>query len=87
LDRHLVGRDEVVRSSSFSACRHDCGHDCRSAVLHGDHHYDVVWWPMWLELGGAARDVVNMVRAARDMVDVVVVEAQRGRSRRGRRGL
>ena len=42
-DRNLVGGDEVVRSSSFSACC-DGGRDCHSAVLHGDHHCDVVWW-------------------------------------------
>ena len=73
-DRNLVGGDEVVRSSSFSTCRHDCGRDYRSAVLHGDHHCDVVWWLMWSELGGAARDMVwwlELGRAARDVVDVV----------------
>ena len=43
-------------SSSFSTCRHDCGRDCRSAVLCGDHYCDVVWWS---ELGGAALDVVR----------------------------
>ena len=67
MDRHLVGRDEVVRPSSLSTCRHDCGRDCRSAVLRGDHHCDVVLWSRWSELGGAARDVV----------DVVAVEARR----------
>ena len=41
-DRNLVGGDEVVRSSSFLTYRHDCGRDCRSAVLRGDHHCDVV---------------------------------------------
>jgi len=79
LDRDLVGGDEVVRSSSFPTCRHDDGHGCRSAVLRGDHHCDVVWWSTWLELGGAARDVVDVVwsmwsklgGAARDVVDVV----------------
>jgi hypothetical protein len=30
-DRNLIGGDEVVRSSSFSTCRHDCGRGC-----HGD---------------------------------------------------
>ena len=62
LDRNLVGGDEVVRSSSFPTCRHDGGRGCRSAVLRGDHHCDVVWWSMWSELGGAARDVVDVVR-------------------------
>ena len=42
-DRNLVGGDEVVRSSSFSACC-DSGRGCHSAVLRGDHHCDVVWW-------------------------------------------
>ena len=46
-----------------------------SDPLRGDHHCDVVWWS---ELGGAARDVVDVVwwsrwselgRAAQDMVD------------------
>ena len=60
-DRNLVGGDEVVRSSSFSTCRHDCGRDRRSAVLRDDHHCDVVWWSMWSELGGAAQDVVDVV--------------------------
>ena len=49
-------------SSSFSTCRHDCGRDCRSAVLRGDHHCDVVWWS---KLSGAARDVVDVVRGQR----------------------
>ena len=80
LDRNLVGGDEVVRSSSFSACRHDGGRGCRSAVLRGDHHCDVVWWSTWSELGAAAQDVVDVVwwsrwselgGAARDVVDVV----------------
>ena len=53
-DRNLVGGDEVVRSSSFSACC-DVGRSCHSAILRGDHHCDVVWWS---ELGGAARDMV-----------------------------
>ena len=61
LDRNLVGGDEVVRSSSFPACRHDGGRGCRSAILRGDHHCDVVWWSMWSELGGAAQDVVDVV--------------------------
>ena len=61
-DRNLVGGDEVVRSSSFPTCRHDGGRGCRSAVLRDDHHCDVVWWSRWLELGGAARDVVDVVR-------------------------
>ena len=78
LDRHLVGCDEVVRSSSFPTCRHDDGRGCRSAVLCGDHYCDVVWWSMWSELGGAARDVV-------DVVAVDVVGARRSRSGRGRR--
>ena len=43
-DRNLVGGDEVIRSSSFPTYRHDGGRGCRSAVLHGDHHCDVVWW-------------------------------------------
>jgi len=64
-DRNLVGGDEVVRSSSFPTCRHDGGRGCRSAVLRGDHHCDVVWWSMWSELGGAARDVVDVVRGRR----------------------
>ena len=74
MDRNLVGGDEVVRSSSFSACRHDGSHGCHSTVLCGDHHCDVVWWS---ELGGAARDMVDVVwwseigGAARDVVDVV----------------
>ena len=73
LDRNLVGGDEVVRSSSFLACC-DGGRGCHSAVLRGDHHCDVVWWSRWSELGGAARDVVDVVwwselgRAARDVV-------------------
>ena len=76
LDRNLVGGDEVVRSSSFLACC-DGGRGYHSAVLHGDHHCDMVWWSRWLELGGAARDVVDVVwwselgGAARDVVDVV----------------
>ena len=73
LDRNLVGGDEVVRSSSFSACC-DGGRGCHSAVLRGDHHCDVVWWSRWSELGGAARDVVwwlELGGAARDVVDVV----------------
>ena len=76
-DRNLVGGDEVVRSSSFSACSHG-GRGCRSAVLRGDHYLRrglVVWWS---ELGGAARDVV-------DVVAVDVVGARRSRSGRGRR--
>ena len=79
LNTNLVGGDEVVWSSSFLTYRHDGGRGCRSAVLRGDHNCDVVWWSTWLELGGAARDVVDVVwwselgRAARDVVDVVVV--------------
>ena len=78
-DRNLVGGDEVVRSSSFSACC-DVGRGCHSAALRGDHHCDVVWWSRWSELSKAARDVVNVVwwsrwselgGAARDVVDVV----------------
>ena len=61
LDRNLIGCDEVVRSSSFSACC-DGGRGYHSAVLHGDHHCDVIWWSRWLELGRAARDVVDVVR-------------------------
>ena len=61
LDRNLVGGDEVVRSSSFPTCRHDGGRGCRSAVLRGDHHRDVVWGSMWSELGRAAQDVVDVV--------------------------
>ena len=79
LDRNLVNGDEVVQSSSFSACRHDCGRDCRSAVLRGDHYCDVVWWSMWSELSGAARDVV-------DVVAVDVVGARWSRPGRGRCG-
>ena len=60
LDRNLVSGDEVVRSSSFPACRHDGGRGCRSTVLRDDHYCDVVWWS---EVGGAARDMVDMVRA------------------------
>ena len=77
LDRNLVYSDKVVRSSSFSTYRHDCGRDCRSAVLRGNHHCDVVLWSMWSELGGAAQDVVDVVwwselgGAAWDVVDVV----------------
>ena len=76
LDRNLVGGDEVVRCSSFSACC-DGSRGCHSAILRGDHHCDVVWWSKWSELGGAARDVVNVVwwsrwselgGAARDVV-------------------
>ena len=97
LDRNLIGGDEVVRSSSFSAYR-DGGRGCHSAVLHGDHHYDVVWWSRWSELGGAARDMVDVVwwselgRAARDVVDVVWWSELGGAARdvvdvvRGRRG-
>jgi hypothetical protein len=79
LDRNLVDGDKVVLSSYFSACS-DGGRSCHSAVLRGDHHYDVLWWSRWSELGGAARDVVDVVRwsrwsdlggAARDVVDVV----------------
>ena len=58
LDRNLVDGDKVVRSSYFSACC-DGGRGCHSAVLRGDHHCDVVWWS---KLGGAARDVVDVVR-------------------------
>ena len=65
LDRNLVSGDEVVRSSSFLTCRHDGGRGCRSAVLHGDHHCDVVWWSTWSELGGATRDVVGVVYGRR----------------------
>ena len=65
LDRNLIGGDEVVWSSSFSTCRHDCGRNCRSAVLRDDHHCDVVWWSRWSELGRAARDVVDVVRGRR----------------------
>ena len=56
-DRNLIGDDEVVRSSSFSTCRHDCGRDCRSAILRGDHHCDVVWWSTWsvVDVVGARR--------------------------------
>ena len=61
-DRNLIGGDEVVRSSRFSTCRHDCGRDCHSAVLRGDHHCDMVWWSRWSELGRVARDVVDVVR-------------------------
>ena len=67
-DRNLVGGDEVVRSSSFSACC-DGGRGCRSAVLHGDHHCDVVLWSRWSELGRAARDVVDVVRDRRGRRD------------------
>ena len=76
LDRNLVDGDKVVRSSYFLACS-DGGRSCHSAVLHGDHHCNVVWWSRWSELGGAARDVVDVVwwsmwselgRATRDMV-------------------
>ena len=73
LDRNLVGGDEVVRSSYFSACC-DGGRGCHSAVLRGDYHCDLVWWSRWSELGGAARDVVwwsELGGAARDVVDVV----------------
>ena len=76
-DRNLVGGDEVVRSSSFSACHHNGSRGCHSVVLCGDHHCDMVWWSRWSELGGAARDVVDVVwwselgRAAQDVVDVV----------------
>ena len=73
-DRNLIGGDEVVRSSSFLTCRHDCGRDYRSTILRGDHHCDVVWWSRWSELGGTARDVVwwsELGGAARDVVDVV----------------
>ena len=58
LDRNLVDGDKVVRSSCFLACC-DSGRGCHSAVLCGNHHCDVVWW---LELGGAAQDVVDVVR-------------------------
>ena len=64
LDRNLVSGDEVVRSSSFPACRHDGGRDCHCAVLCGDHYCDVVWWSRWSELSRAARDVVDVVRSA-----------------------
>ena len=56
---------------------HDGGRDCRSAVLRGDHHCDVVWWS-------------ELSRAARDMVDVVAIDVVGarwsclGRGRRGR---
>ena len=56
-DRNLVGGDEVVRSSSFSACC-DGGRGCHSAVLRGDHHCDVVWWSRWSELGRLAQSVM-----------------------------
>ena len=79
-DRNLIGGDEVVQSSSFLTYHHDCSRDCRSAVLRGDHHCDVVLWSRWSELGGAARDVV-------DVVAVDVVGARRSCSGRGRRGL
>ena len=59
-DRNLVDGDKVIRSSCFSACC-DGGRSCHSAVLHGNHHCDVVWWLRWSELGGAARDVVGVV--------------------------
>ena len=36
-----------------------------SAVLRGDHHCDIVLWSRWSELGGAARDVVDVVGARR----------------------
>ena len=61
LDRNLVDGDKVVRSSYFSACC-DGGHGCHGAVLHGDHHCDVVWWSRWSELGGAAWDMVDDAR-------------------------
>ena len=61
-DRNLVDGDKVVRSSSFPTCRHDGGRGCRSAVLRGDHHCDVVWWLRWSELGRAAQDVDDVVR-------------------------
>ena len=64
LDRNLVDGDKVVRSSCFSTCC-DGGRGSHSAVLHGNHHCDVVWWSRWLELGRAARDVVDMVRGRR----------------------
>ena len=79
LDRNLVGGDEVVRSSSFPTCHHDDGSGCRSAVLRVDHHWDVVLWSRWSKLGGATRDVV-------DVVAVDVVGARRSCSGRGRRG-
>ena len=92
LDGNLVDGDEVVRSSSFLTYSHDGGHGCRSAVLRGDHHCDVVWWSMWSEL---ARDVVDVVRG-RSSAELLgtwstwsvvdVVGAQRSRSGRGRRG-
>ena len=74
LDRNLVGGDEVVRSSSFPTYRHDGGRGCRSAVLRGDHHCDVVWWSRWSELGGAARDVVDMVRGRRGRSSAELLE-------------
>ena len=84
LDRKLVDGDEVVRSSSFPTCRHDDGRGCRSAVLRGDHHCDVVWWSTWSELGGAAQDVVDVV--AVDVVGARRSCSGRGRHGRGRRG-
>ena len=63
-DKNLVDGDEVVRSSSFSACC-DGGRGCHSAVLRGDHHCDVVWQSMWSELGGAAQDVVDVFHGRR----------------------
>ena len=56
----MVSGDEVVRSSSFSACC-DGGRGCHNAVLRGDHRCDVVWWSRWSKLGGAARDMVDVV--------------------------
>ena len=94
-DRNLVGGDEVVRSSSFLTCRHDGGRGCCSAVLRGDHHCDVVWWSRWSELGGAARDVVDVVhgRCGRSSAEPLemwstwsVVKARRSCLRCGRHG-
>ena len=72
-DRNLVDGDEVVRSSSFPTCCHDGGHGCRSAVLRGDHHWDVVLWSRWSELGGVARGVVNVVRGRRGQSSAVSI--------------
>ena len=71
-DRNLVGGDEVVRSSSFSACC-DGGRSCHSAVLRGDHHCDVVWWS-----GGQC-----LVKPLGTWSGGLVVGARRSRSGRG----
>ena len=76
-DRNLVGGDEVVRSSSFSACC-DGGRSCHSAVLRGDHHCDVVWWSRW-----SGRGLVVGARRSR-LGRGLVVGARRSRSGRGR---